>query len=307
VRASVLFFSILVAASASLAAPAAHAQHAAHGEESEFPVSFVERPLTLPRFTLAPFGEFDVTRLGTTTTAAGGGLSSDVVLVGIQLGASFGITDNIEVGAVLLPIQFNNGAGYGGYFLGEEGALAQPSVFATFRFFHQQPIEIGARLLVQFLVPRSGLGAGALIEPSLPLLVHIGKIGRFDAEVGVPIRVVGGTTVGTVTTGTTAEVGLDVPLRLAFDIIEPLHIGLNTGLVIEDFGHAADTTAIPLGIFMGYAVGQKKPLVDIDPFFSWFQFLTPGATADPLIPGSGDKVRPGHFVVGVNARGYIYF
>jgi hypothetical protein len=41
--------------------------------------------------------------------------------------------------------------------------------------------------------------------------------------------------------------------------------------------------------------------VDIDPFFSWTYFLTPSG------PFNGDKLNPGLFVVGVNARGYIYF
>jgi hypothetical protein len=300
VRASVPF-SILVAVAASLAAPAAHA---AHGEESEFPVSYVERPLTLPRFTLAPYGELDINRVGTTGSAAGG-LSSQVVLAGMMLGASFGITKDAEIGAILIPVQFNEEAGFGGLFYGDERIQAQPSVFATYRFLHRDPVELGARLFVQFLVPRTSLGAGARIEPSVPLLVHIGKLARFDAEVGVPITIEGSRT--EITNGVSAVVGgqafagLDVPLRIAFDIIEPLHIGLNTGLVIEDFGHAGETTAIPLGLFMGYAVGEKKPIVDIDAFFSWFDFITPGG--GPF----GDKVNPGLFVVGVKATGYVYF
>ena len=47
------------------------------GEEEEFPVSFVERPLTLPRFVLAPFGELDITHV------------TGSVLAGMQIGASF--------------------------------------------------------------------------------------------------------------------------------------------------------------------------------------------------------------------------
>jgi hypothetical protein len=296
--------SILVLVAASIAAHAAHAEEPAHAEGSEFPVSYVERPLTLPRFTLAPFGELDIDRFGTTGSATGG-LSTSVVLAGMMLGASFGITKDAEIGAILIPVQFNESAGFGGLFYGDERIQAQPSVFATYRFLNREPVELGARLLVQFLVPRTGLGAGVRIEPSVPLLVHIGKIGRFDAEVGVPITVEGSRT--EITNGVSTAVasqayaGIDVPVRIAFDIIEPLHIGLNTGLVIEDFGHAGETTAIPLGLFTGYAVGQKKPIVDIDAFFSWFDFITPGG--GPF----GDKVNPGLFVVGLKATGYVYF
>jgi hypothetical protein len=278
----------------------------AHGEghgESEYPVSYVERPLTLPRLTLAPFGEIDITRIGVDTTSGGVTIKGEAVVAGMQIGAAFGITKDLEVGAVVLPIQFNNGAGYGGLFVGEEGTLAQPSVFATFRFLHQPIFDLGARLRVQFVVPRNdiGLGAGAIIEPSIPFLLHIGKIGRFDAEVGVPITVLS-TTVGIGPTTTThVAAGIDVPLRLAFDIIEPLHVGVSTGVVVEDFGDAGVTTRIPLGIFMGYAVGEKRPIVDIDPFFSFFDFLTPGG--GPF----GDKVNPGIFVAGISVRGYVYF
>lgn len=309
-RASILVSGVIMAA-VSLAAGSARAQHgapgapAAHGEhggeESEYPVSYVERPLTLPKFTLAPFGELDIVRIG----VGEGANSAAAVVAGMQIGASFGITKNIEVGAVVLPIQFNNGAGYGGLFVGEEGTLAQPSIYGTFRFLHTGVFEMGARLRLQFIVPHAefGLGAGAIITPSVPMLVHIGKVGRLDAEVAIPIRAIGvseGT--GAFSTSTTqVRAGLDIPLRLAFDIIEPLHVGVSTGVSIEDFGEASASTRIPLGVFFGYAVGHGKPIVDIDPFFSFFQFITPGGGI------FGDKVNPGIFVAGVSARGYIYF
>jgi hypothetical protein len=72
---------------------------------------------------------------------------------------------------------------------------------------------------------------------------------------------------------------------------------------VENFqaGEAAATTRIPLGIFAGYAVGQKKPIVDIEPFFTWMYFLTPAG------PFNGDKVNPGLYLLGVNVRGYVYF
>ena len=296
--------SILVSGAIAAALSFAPSTARAHGgEESEYPVSYVERPLTLPRFALAPFGELDITRIGLSVATPGGTVSGSTVLAGMQFGASFGITKDLEVGAVVLPIQLNNGAGFGGDFVGEEGAVLGPTLFATYRFLHNEKFALGARLRVQFIVPRNGLGAGSIITPSVPLLLHIGKIGRFDAELGLPISVVSASDAADPLAGNTTEVhiGLDIPLRLAFDIIEPLHIGVSSGVAIEDFGHAGESARIPLGVFFGYAVGHNKPIVDIDPFFSFFDFLTPGG--GPF----GDKVNPGVFVMGVNARGYLYF
>jgi hypothetical protein len=221
------FVSVLGLAAGSLAATTARAQHG----ESEYPLSYVKRPLTLPRLTLAPELELDITRFPFTTAV--GATNGPIVIAGMQIGASFGITNDIEVGALFLPIQFNNGAGYGGEFLGGAGNLVEPSVFATFRFFHSDVVDIGARLRLQFLVPRGTFPAAAIIEPSLPLVVHIGKIARFDAEVGIPIYV--RSEQATTTTAVVGTAGLDVPLRLAFDIIEPLHVGLSTGVVVENF------------------------------------------------------------------------
>jgi hypothetical protein len=240
--------------------------------------------------TLAPQLEIDIDRIGI-------GTLGDVVVAGMQIGASFGITKDLEVGAIVLPIQFNNGAGYGGAFVGEEAILANPMLFATYRFLHERNFDLGARLRMEFIVPRLGLGAGAIIEPSVPFLLHIGERMRFDAEVGIPIAVAPDETTGK----SHAAIGLDVPLRLSFDIIEPLHVGVSTGVRVEDFGHPKESAVVPLGIFMGYAIGEKKPIVDIDPFFSFFEFITPGGGI------GGDKVNPGIFVAGVSARGYIYF
>jgi hypothetical protein len=40
--------------------------------------------------------------------------------------------------------------------------------------------------------------------------------------------------------------------------------------------------------------------VHVDPFFSFYDFVTPGGGL------LGDKVNPGIFVAGVSARGYVY-
>jgi hypothetical protein len=277
--------------SGSILAAATLTVHAARAGDQEYPLSFVERPLTLPRLTLAPSFELDIDRIGI------GGLPGDVVIAGMQIGASFGITPDFEVGAIVVPIQFNNGAGYGGFFVGEEGELAEPTLFATYRFLHTEAIDLGARLAIQIVIPSDGSGAGAIIEPSVPLLVHLGKVARLDAALGFRIAAGGATGVG----GSSVAVGLGIPASVAFDIIPPLHVGVSTGVFVDNFSQAGDTARIPLGVFAGYAIGDKRPIVDIDPFFSFFDFITPG------VPSPGDKINPGIFIAGVSAKGYFYF
>ncbi len=291
-RSSVFLFGSIMAA-LSLTAGAAGAG------EQEYPVSFVERPLTLPRFTLAPELEIDINRLpgAAVTTGATGNIP---VVAGMQIGAAFGITKDLEVGAIVLPIQFNGGGGYGGLFVGDE-TVGEPQAYATFRFLHLDMLDVGARVRIYGIPPHGGLPGGAILEPSIPLLLHIGKLARLDAELGVPITIVSSTAPtapGSNENGVHA--GLDLPIRLAFDIIEPLHVGVSTGVHVDDFSEGSQT-AIPLGVFAGYAIGEKRPLIDIDPFFSFYEFITPGG--GPV----GDKANPGLFVVGVNAKGYLYF
>jgi hypothetical protein len=257
--------------------------------DTEYPLSFVERPLTLPAMTLAP--EFDI---GVERAGLGSGLGAVSATAGVMnLGATFGITNDIEVGALVVPIQFNDPAGYG-----------DPEFFATFRFLHTPSIELGARLNLVIATPRDGLSAGALIMPGVPLLVHVGKILRIDAEVAVPISVQAGTGISTsggpeITTTNAVGVGLTVPVEVAVDIIEPLHADVTTGLTIGDFRDAADSTVVPLGFGVGYAIGTKRPLLDLDLAFNWPLFAVPGS------PDS--KVNAGFFTLGLTAKGYFYF
>ena len=286
-RLSSLLPGVPVAAALALAARVAGAQP--EPAESEYPLSFVERPLTLPRMTLAPELELEVARqpdgLGVTP-------------VGLNLGATFGITRNWEVGAFFLPLEFTPSVTYGSPYVAESNL----QVFSTFRFLNARAFEMGARLRAYFITTT---GAGAQITPSVPMIIHLGKVGRIDAEVALPITA-RGTAAGGVSAGG-ATVGLDVPLSIAFDIIEPLHVGLSTGVQVEDFGHAGDTLFVPLGFFAGYAIGGKRPLLDVDVFFQWAQFIAPTAANSSTNNLAVGTFNAGDFNTGLAVKGYFYF
>jgi hypothetical protein len=275
VRLSQLVSGLALGAALTLSATSARAQH--HGGGEEYPLSYVERPLTLPKFVLAPEGVLFIDNGAFTGLGVG---------AGIELGASFGITNDFEVNATVAPIRFApRGA----------GAYGEPILGATYRFLRGS-VEVGGRLQVTFLHEAY---AGALLIPSVPILAHIGKVARLDLDPGLIITAAGACAGGGCTGGG-AGFGVQVPVRFALDITEPFHIGANSGIVIRNFAnHQAESTfAIPLGIFAGYAVGQKKPIVDIDGFFGWDKFATP---ADPT-----DRVRASEIRAGVAVKGYIY-
>ena len=278
-RLSHLLSGLAFGASLSLSATAASAG------ESEYPLSYVERPLTLPRFTLAP--ELNIIIEHGLSESCLGLTGGSPLCVGVEAGAAFGITKDLEVGATVLSFKSQPGLGFG---------YSEPQLRGTYRFLSGQ-FELGVQLRATFLV---SYGAGVILQPSVPMLLHLGKVARLDLNPGFDFRLRGGCLGnGCAATGGNA-VGFELPIRFAIDIIEPLHVGANTGIFINDFGHAKEAAAIPLGLFAGYAIGGKRPIVDIDPFFQWRNFVTPGGGVN------GDKINPGNFQVGVEARGYIY-
>lgn len=282
-RLSTLIPALTLAAAAALSAGTARAAKHGHGDpDGDYPLAFAERPLTLPRFALSPELDLIVGRVGDVTTSNG----ARVTLAAINVGASFGITKDLEVGAFVLPFSFAPKVSYGSAY----DVDANIELFATYRFFHNRIVEIGGRLRTYVI---TATGAGAQIVPGVPLLFHFGKIARLDAEVAIPITA-RGNNLG-------ATVGLSVPVALSINIVEPFFVGAKTGAYIDDFGDKPSKRfAIPLGLFAGYSIGDRRPIVDVGASFYFDRFLRPGA-------GLGEeKLSAGDFQALFFARGYIY-
>lgn len=60
-----------------------------------YPTAEIDRPLALPKMTLEPLGEFDLTRMSIG--------NSDTNMISLHFGAGFGIIDNLEAG-LLFPL-----------------------------------------------------------------------------------------------------------------------------------------------------------------------------------------------------------
>jgi hypothetical protein len=285
--------------------------------EMRLPVAQAERPLTLPRFVLSPEVDFDVTRPFPANAQTGYDLN-------LNLGASFGVTDNLTVRALVLPLWL----GQTGVRIGQPTENPGPSVGASYRVL-RGTVEVASSADVA-IITLSGL-SGVVITPGVPVRIHATKQLRMDTGLYTPIQFgsVPGATVREPTSPfpTSAEstpdnsVGLNIPVSALYDIIEPLHVGISSGFGISDFSSVRETEAIPLGFFAGYAIaGQDGPIVDIDPFFTFTRFINPGAQSNPeLMSGEAAPagstgsvgtpaaiIETGGYVLGVSASGFLY-
>ena len=235
-------------------------------KDGRLPLSYVERPLTLPRLVLDPGVDFNVTNVNGT-------------FANLALRAAFGVTDDFEIEAIVAPLQLSPTVTYG------QVEQPGPSLGLTYRVPPNSGSEVAVHIdATVFTLP--GL-SGVILRPGLPLLFHMGKRARIDCGAYVPI-----------TAAYTTTVGLRLPFAVAVDIVETMHIGASTGFTIETFNAPANFV-LPLGVFAGYAIGGKDgPVVDIDPFFRWPRLL-------PANPNLGENTAD-EYQVGVELRGYFY-
>lgn len=242
------------------------------------PISFTERPLTLPRLTLRPILRIDVWK-GVNDASRGGGLYATSFRLGevVQtvLGAQFGVTDDFEVGAELLPIELAPEAGFGDLRLSLAYRLARGG------------FDMG---LATTLLLGTGEGSTSSLTLGFPMRWR-GPSSRTDLAVNLSAPLAG-----------RFRLGMNVPLMVQFAINEVGHLGFNTGISLTWTPGRSDfdrTVAIPLGLTGGFTVrGPRGPLVDVDPYLQFPAFLNTFL----------DKFEANleHFALGVNASVYLY-
>jgi hypothetical protein len=274
-----------------------------HGKKKEgrLPVSYTERPLTMPRLILNPELELAVDRIDL--------LLGVGTFIGLGVGARFGILDDLDAYAVVAPLEF--GPFGGGAMPGESKAhYGNPTIGATYRFLRGR-FELGATLGVTIVhelfydvtaVPVPADSAGVILEPGGVFKLHILKEASLEGGLYIPIEI----------GNNGAGAGLRVPLAFAYDIIEPFHVGVRTGVGVSGFapqvagGSVGANLYIPLGVFAGYAVaGKDGPILDIDPFFTWPALIYP--SAEPVHATPAQTFHPADFTLGVSVGGFFYF
>lgn len=252
------------------------------------PVAFVARPLTLPEMTLRADGSFAIIRYG----FGSGSFSFSETFVHLTFGGAFGVTDDFEVSAQVIPLAVAPDFQYG-----------NPELGATYRFL-EGDVEMGARLEVSIPVASDRYFG---LFPGLPMLFRLGDAARLDTGVSfgllVPVES-GGFGLRRET-----QIGLfgsflsvfalepGVPLRFTFQPVPEFFLGPRTGFGLLDFERAGDTFFIPLGMSAGGTIpGDGGPLADITGNFD-FPLL--------FLPGAGDKVTTELYSFGVSANFYF--
>jgi hypothetical protein len=214
----------------------ANADEDADAEPVRMPRSFAERPLTLARFVLAPMARIEVEG------------AEQGTFLNLGLGAAFGITPDVQVEAVVAPLQLWPSATYG------EADQPGPRAGVTYRFYDgttEAALRLDATVIT---LPHS---SGAVVTPGILIRNHARSL-RVDS--GIFVRA---------TVAQTTAVGFDAPFSIAGNITDAFHLGVSTGVSLATFDNPFGL-AIPFGAFAGYAVGGKDgPILDIDPFFRW--------------------------------------
>jgi len=186
----------------------------------------------------------------------------------LGVGVAGGITDDIEVGGLVLPLK-----------LGPEADIDDLEAYGRFRFL-DGPFEMAFQATLQFPAYTNwGLGLG------LPMLAHVGQGFRIDTGFELEMLFPEQNTI----------VALDVPAAFTWDLGPYGFLGLRTGLYAGDLvdDHDRDDrlgAVVPLGIHGGGVLGRGK--IDLSAWFMWPWFLDPGRDRPDPTPRNPDHREP---------------
>lgn len=243
----------------------------------DLPVPYASRPLTLPARMISP------QLSGSLLHEEGLGLLGGTNIVGLNLGASYGVIDDLTVYATPLtmsvvtstrtdPIPYYGTLRVGG----------------IYRFVHTEDVDVGVQLELG--------GAGKFFffhaTAAVPVLFRIGHVVRIDT--GVAFTMLFPTTRSRRVDGALASAGegfdyptsvAGFPIGVAIQPIDPIFFGVRTGLGIASLrGNVANTIYVPLGVFFGGTIcsNTNHPIADITARFDFPFFLYGGAYDLPV-------------------------
>lgn len=253
-------------------------------ETTALPVRYSERPLTLPALVLRP--EFDLLlRHQPTFTSMTGPIEPDPFF-GIALGAGFGIIDDFEVGAQLVPISFSPVTRFGR----PPEITGLPWLYGRFRFL-TDPFELGAEARIYLPVPDTNspdaqINASFGTDLAVLARFHISEMVRLDAQIYFRLALQ--------KNPEEVVVGLGIPLALVVSPVEFIFAGLEVAPLIDRF----DALIVPVTLFVGGTVElDGAPLLDITGRFGLPLFIRARETEGGVY---GDP-----WELGVNVRAYL--
>ena len=222
-------------------------------------VSYTQRALTLPKGTLrvdfAPGDRaFLQSNAGLNITLLPKPLKT---AAGANIGAGFGIIDNLEAGVILLPLQFAPSG---------VDTFGDLSVYGRYQFM-QGNTQVGVHLGLQ-LPTATEFGLTA----ALPVKLVLGD--NMHLNTGLGLNLLNNGAIDDKGKPTMA-VGLGVPVEFAVNVMPALFLGLGTGLNADLSPTTFEAIRFPLTVFAGYTLDLgNKMLLDIVGQFGAPAFLS---------------------------------
>lgn len=244
-----------------------------------------ERHLTLPRNVVSivygPLGTTFVQRYPSALVDGGtsivrGALAGSGAAASVpdewhtHLGVRFGLFDDIEAGALFLPFE-----------LAPDFEFEPVSVFLT-QQFRLESFDLAVRL--SFHTPGD---TGWALAPGLVLGTRSRAL-AFQGGVSLAMEL------GTFGEPRAPIVGINVPLRVTWNVVPAVFLDIESGLAYDDLG-VSDLLTVPLGFGAGYSLLLGKRLIDFTTSINWDRWLLPGE------PDGLSVVQPGAFRVSVGA------
>lgn len=225
-----------------------------------YPLALASRPLVIPRGqltviagphpTMGDLGGFTITHIP--SISAGPVSVSIDPLYTFSVGAAYGVIDNLEVGAVAIPL-----------LLSPEFKFGNPTLYGMYRILSGN-FELGAAATINLPVQSGtdfGLGVG------VPIAYHLSDTMRLNSGAFLNF-----------TFADPMVSVLTIPVGLTVNVADNIFVGARTGIGgnLKAFG---DTLAIPLTLQAGYTLANDNngPLADLIVQFGFPAFLTPGS------------------------------
>jgi len=212
------------------------------------PVPHARRPITLTSSTIEMDASVSLIQPPAIEVMPGMFVEPDAATV-VSVGLAYGILDDLEIGAVLLPLQLSPNVDY-----------LDPRAHLRLRVL-RGVLELGAEAVA--IIP--AFTDDFAITLGVPIRLHLGQSLRIDSGAYFPLVF-----------SDPLVKSIVVPVDVSLNIGPNFFLGARTAFDLPDFD--PDYLRLPFGAYLGYTfAGNRGPVMDLSVHFDWTHLLTPGA------------------------------